>query len=58
MTDGEISLKCVCRQIVLFHENDGTFGSDKVLKRCLLGLKYAIFLRSGALSTYMKQQSV
>ena len=39
MTDDEISLKCVCGQIVLYHENDDTFGSDKVLKRCLVGLK-------------------
>ena len=35
-----ISLKCVCRQIVLFHENICTlyFGSNKLLKKCLLGL--------------------
>ena len=35
-----ISLKSVCRQIVLFHDCFlFFFGSDKLVKRCLLGLK-------------------
>ena len=33
------------------------FGIDKLVKRCLLRLKYAIFIRVVALFTCMKQQS-
>ena len=31
-----------------FHENDSAYGSDKLLKMCLLSQKYAIFIRVGA----------
>ena len=58
MTDYVISLKCVCLQIVLFHDLCLFFGIDKLVKRYLLGLKDAIFIRGVALFTCMKQQSV
>ena len=38
-----ISLKCVCRQIVLFHKNN-SLESDERLKMCILDLEMDHFL--------------
>ena len=58
MSAGKLSYFMIffCFFLLLFFIGGG--GIDKLVKKCLLGLKYTIFIRGVALITCMKHKSV